>query len=243
MNQDGGMRKLKAAIVASAVLGLAFTLGACATTPTATPDEGTVQTPDPSDVTDPQMGAAWLDGGKYIALVTYGSSSCVPVADTVTLEGDTISVEFVKEPADQMCTADFAPRATVFAAPEGTDPTTDVTIVAAGFEGEATLAGLREAPAEVPEGSPSAGWFDSSGGFVVLTWGSSSCPPVVDSVEATGDADVAIIFATPDPAQACTRDMAPRATIAYVDGLSSQVDITLLLTGDNITGTTVILGS
>ena len=111
MNQDGGMRKLKAAIVASAVLGLAFTLGACATPPAATPDEGTVQSPAPGDVTDPQLGAAWLDGGKHIALVTYGSSSCVPVADTVTLEGDTIKVEFVEPPADQMCTADFAPRA------------------------------------------------------------------------------------------------------------------------------------
>lgn len=237
------MRKLKAAIVASAVLGLAFTLGACATPPAATPDEGTVQSPAPGDVTDPQLGAAWLDGGKHIALVTYGSSSCVPVADTVTLEGDTIKVEFVEPPADQMCTADFAPRATVFATPEGADPTTDLKIVTPDFEGEASLAGLRETPAEAPEGAPSAGWFDDKGGFVVLTWGSSSCPPVVDSVEATGDADVALVFATPAADQACTRDMAPRATMAYVDGLSSQVDVTLLLTGDNITGTTVILGS
>lgn len=237
------MRKLKAAIVATAVLGLAFTLGACATPPAATPDEGTVQTPAPDDLTDPQMSAAWLDGGKHIALVTYGSSSCVPVADTVTLEGDTVTVEFVEEPADRMCTADFAPRATVFATPEGADPTTKLNIVAAGFEGEASLKGLRETPAEAPEGSPSAGWYDDHGGFVVLTWGSSSCPPVVDSVEATGDADVALVFATPDEAQACTRDMAPRATMAFVDGLSSQDDITLLLTGDNITGTTVILGS
>ena len=37
-------------------------------------------------------------------------------------------------------------------------------------------------------------------------------------------------------------DMVPRANIAQVDGLATQDDITLLLSGDNITGSTLILG-
>lgn len=237
------MRKLKAAIVATAVLGLAFTLGACATPPAGTPDESTAQTPPPIEVDEARLGAAWLDGGRLIGLVTYGSSTCVPVADTATLDGDTITVEFVEDAAEQACTADLAPRATVFEVPEGLDVTTDVKIVAVGIGGEASLAGLREKPVDAPEGAPSAGWYDDEGGFVILTWGSSTCRPVVESVEATGDADVAVIFATPAEGQACTRDMVPRATMAFVDGLTSQVDVTLLLSGGDISGTTVILGS
>lgn len=238
------MRKLKATVVASAVFGLALALGACATPPAATPDEGTSQTPDTNETTDPQSAAAWLDEGRMIGLVTYGSSTCVPVVETATVKGDTITVEFMKEPADQVCTADLAPRASTFAVPEGVDVTTDLKLVVKGADGEVSLAGLSAAPAATAtEFAPSAGWFNDKGGFVVLTWGSSTCKPVVESVEPTGDADVAIAFAEPAEGQACTMDMVPRATVALVDGLSSQTDITLLLTGDNITGTTVILGS
>ena len=40
-------------------------------------------------------------------------------------------------------------------------------------------------PGSSTEYQPSAGWFDD-GGLVLLTWGSSSCAPVVESVEADG---------------------------------------------------------
>lgn len=242
MNHDESMRKLKAALVTSALLGLTIALGACASTP-ATPDEGTSQAPDVDGLADPQLGAAWLDAGRLIGVVTYGSSSCVPVAEDATVDGDTLTVTFMEAPADQVCTADMAPRVTIVGVPEGVDVTNDLDVVIKGFEGSAELDGLDAAPAEAfTDYAPSAGWLDDKGSFVVVTWGSSTCVPVIEAVEPTGDADVAITFAAAPEDRPCTMDMVPRAAMASVEGLASQDDITLLFSGDNITGSTLILG-
>ena len=78
---------------------------------------------------------------------------------------------------------------------------------------------------------PSAGWTDADGQFVLLTWGSSSCAPVISEVAATGPAEVTVTFETHPADQVCTMDMAPRATIAVVDGLQEDSDVSAILAG------------
>jgi len=56
--------------------------------------------------------AGWVDD-SLIAILTYGSSSCLPVVETVTTQGDTVAVGFATPPADQVCTLDMAPQLTL----------------------------------------------------------------------------------------------------------------------------------
>ncbi|QYF97094.1 hypothetical protein [Microbacterium sp. PAMC21962] len=80
-------------------------------------------------------------------------------------------------------------------------------------------------------GEPSAGWTQDEGQFVFLTYGSSSCVPVVEDIAATGAAEVTITFAEPEPNQVCTMDFAPRAAVGWVEGLESTTEAELVLTG------------
>lgn len=77
---------------------------------------------------------------------------------------------------------------------------------------------------------PSAGWY-GDGHFLILTWGSSGCPPTIDTVEATRGDEVTVTFADPPADQVCTMDMAPQLTAAAVEGATGD-DIELVLTGD-----------
>jgi hypothetical protein len=85
---------------------------------------------------------------------------------------------------------------------------------------------------------PSAGWTDVDGQFVMLTWGSSSCPPVLENTEVTSDTEITVTFATPPTDQVCTMDMAPRGTVASVlEGPDDESDVFAILTGaefDNV---------
>lgn len=75
--------------------------------------------------------AGWADAGTF-ALLTWGSSSCVPqVASAAVTGAEELVVTFVTPPADQVCTADMAPRVTVVEVPGAT----------AGSTYEAVLAG------------------------------------------------------------------------------------------------------
>ena len=69
-----------------------------------------------------------------------------------------------------------------------------------------------------------------------MTWGSSTCPPMIESVEPTGPTEVTVTFATPPADQVCTMDMAPRGTLATVSGLEGEADIDLVLTGAEFDG-------
>jgi hypothetical protein len=40
-----------------------------------------------------------------------------------------------------------------------------------------------------------------------------------------------VTFETPPADQVCTMDMAPRATVAFVEGLEEDVDVSLVLAG------------
>jgi len=139
----------------------------------------------------------------------------------------------------------MAPRASVGALPEGVDPTAEVTLqVTYGdivgdvdVDGDPAFTGT---PGSTTEYTPSAAWFDD-GALVLLTWGSSTCAPVVESLEGSGAAGTAT-FAT-DESQVCTMDMAPRATI--VDFGQDEVDddaFTLTLVGGGLDGTVDVRG-
>lgn len=201
-------------------------------------DVGSTQAPD-----DDAIEAAWLDDGRMFAIVTWGSSGCVPVVDEVAAEGQKVSVSLVQAPGQEMCTADYAARASIGALPEGVDPTQDVqfavtledTAYEVELDGNPALTGT---PGEATEYAPSAGWFDDEG-IVLLTWGSSGCPPIVENVE-VNDAGATVTFQTED--RACTMDMAPRATILDVGEHDDDIDFGLTLVGDNLDGTVPVLG-
>ncbi|WES63891.1 hypothetical protein P0L94_15660 [Microbacter sp. GSS18] len=196
------------------------------TTGGATPDE-----PDPTPGSE--VAAAWLDDGRGVGVVTYGSSSCVPSVAGVEGVDGVLSVELA-DPEDQACTMDYVPRAVYVALPEGMSPADDLAVAVTGdYAGDVILAGdpsLAGMPGDMTEYAPSAGWA-GEGTIVILTWGSSSCAPVVEGAEVTGDSEVTVTFETPAADQVCTMDMAPRVTIATVDGPDEPVGATAVLTG------------
>lgn len=239
-------------LASSAALAAALLITGCTATPAAeTPTS--VATPDSSGALDPSspdidddMEAVWLDDGRMFAIVSWGSSSCVPVVDEATASGQTVTVTFAEPPADQICTSDYSPRASVGAVPVGVDPTKDVEFVVTlddvtddvELDGNPALAGI---PGDPTEYAPSAGWFGDDG-VVLLTWGSSGCQPIVDDLEMT-DAGATVTFRTED--RACTKDMAPRATLldlgAEAGDDADDRDFVLTLVGDNLDGTVNVL--
>lgn len=189
--------------------------------------------------TDPV--ATWLNDSG-IALVTWGSSSlaCTPAVADVQADGQTLAVTFTEPPAGTMCTADFSPRATYIAVPKGVDPTRDVTVSfqGAGFQGRVPLEGNSALTGTPVEGARGAGWF-APGGIVLLTWGSSTCPPVVQTTaEAKGGATVT--FQT-DATKMCTRDFVPRLTVLDVTAPADPAGYLLTLSGDSLDGTVEVL--
>lgn len=205
-------------------LGLAVlltgALTACATGSGGTPaPSGTTSSDTDSDSTEQEVGAAWLDGGRMIGIVTQGSSTCVPTAEEPTYEDGVLKVTLVDVEGDTPCTADLAPRVSLVGVPEGVDPSQslDVDVTGDGWHGDTDLEGV---PGLAGGGEtdylPSAGWTDVDGQFVVLSWGSSSCAPVVENTEATSATEITVTFATPPADQVCTMDMAPRAVVTSV---------------------------
>lgn len=233
------MRIRAVLVLATVVAGVTLLAGCAASEPAGPPVPTEPPTTEPS--TDPV--ATWLDDGRAIALVTWGSSStaCTPAAGDVQADGQTISVTFTEPPADIMCTADFVPRASYIAVPKGVDPAQDVTLSfqGAGFDGRVPLFGDAELKGTAAQGTPSAGWF-APDGIVLLTWGSSSCPPVVENiVDEKGGAT--ITFQT-DPTKMCTRDFVPRLTVLNVAVAADPADYVLHLSGDNLDGTVTVIG-
>jgi hypothetical protein len=209
----------------------ATTLAGCATQAATAPSGS----PSAGGGSDAEIDAAWLDDGRMIGLVTYGSSGCVPIAEDATLEADgSLSVALMEPEEDQACTADYAPRVTLVGVPDGVDPSKDLslTVTGDGLTGSAELDGVEGlGGGGMTDYLPSAGWTETDGQFVLLTWGSSSCAPVISGVAATGPAEVTVTFETPPADQVCTMDMAPRATIALVDGLEEDRNVEAVLTG------------
>jgi hypothetical protein len=153
----------------------------------------------------------------------------------------TVTVELT-DPDATACTRDYVPRASLVTLPAGVDPTTDLRVVVTGtYAGEASLAGdagLAGIPGGMTEYLPSAGWYDH-GGFLVLSWGSSTCAPQLESAEATGTDEVTATFATPPADQVCTADMAPRVTVAEVADVKEGADVQVVLTGGEFDDVTI----
>ncbi len=55
---------------------------------------------------------------------------------------------------------------------------------------------------------PVAAWGESGETFLIVTWGSSSCPAVANSVTADGEDRISMVFKT-SGGEVCTADMAP----------------------------------
>ncbi|MDT0186486.1 hypothetical protein Q9S36_40510 [Microbacterium sp. ARD31] len=218
------------------VLLSAGVLAGCATQAATAPEtDPTSGSPAGGDVTEVEVDAAWLDDGRIIGLVTSGSSTCVPPADGATLEADgSLSVTLIEPDADQPCTRDLVPRVTLVDVPEGVDPSQDlaISVTGDGYIGSTDLEGAEGLTGGgMTDYLPSAGWTDTEGQFVLLSWGSSTCVPVVSEATASGPAEVTVTFETPPADQACTMDMAPRASVIGVDGLEEDSDVALVLAG------------
>jgi hypothetical protein len=227
----------------SALAGLGLTLllagalTACATGSGGTPTPATTATGTDDDGAgnEQEVGAAWLDGGRMIGIVTQGSSTCIPVAEEATYEDGVLKVMLVDAEGDTACTADLVPRVSLVGVPEGVDPAegVEIEVTGDGWHGETELEGVPDlAAGGETDYLPSAGWTDVDGQFVILSWGSSGCPPVIENTEVTSDTDVTVTFATPPADQVCTMDMAPRGLVTAVNGLEDEdAEIFAILTG------------
>lgn len=230
------MTSRRLALAASALL-IAGLLGGCATNVPGAAPGGSDGGSDGGATNELEFDAVWLDGGRMVGIVTQGSSSCVPIAEDVALAGNALSVTLA-EPEGKPCTRDFVPRITLVGLPEPVDPKAglEIRVTGDGVEGDTDLDGV-DLPTPTPETDyrPSAGWVDD-GLFAIVTWGSSSCAPVIEDVAATGDDEVTVTFQTPPADQVCTMDMAPRAALAFVDGVDDDGDVYAVLTGAEFDG-------
>ena len=164
---------------------------------------------------DSLLAAAWLENGGAVGIVTWGDVSCTPVVTDALLWDSRYVVELT-EPDDEDCAGESVPRASLGRLTEPLDMTTELEIVLAGdYQGIIRLAGDPNPLPEAEFGQPSAGWY-SSDGLAVLTWGSTSCPPEVESTEVTA-ADELTVVLVESTESSCTRDIGRRVTIAEVD--------------------------
>ncbi|KRB37195.1 hypothetical protein [Microbacterium sp. Root180] len=204
-------------------------------------DPSTAGTPSDDDAGESQeVGAAWLDGGRMIGIVTQGSSTCIPTAEA-TYANDVMTVTLTEPEEATACTQDLVPRVSLVGTPEGVDPAAgvEIEVTGDGWSGDTDLEGVPDlAVGGETDYLPSAGWTDVDGQFVILTWGSSSCVPVVENTEATSATEITVTFATPAEDQVCTMDMAPRGTVtAVLEVEDEDAQVFAILTGaefDNI---------
>ncbi|WP_298745076.1 hypothetical protein [uncultured Microbacterium sp.] len=213
-----------------ALLGAgALAFSGCASTPAA---PGASGGSDDSS-TELEVDAAWLDGGRMVAIVTQGSGTCVPTASSVTLQADGSVAVTLEDPAgDTACTRDLVPRATGVQLPEGANGDLELELVVTygDLRGDTDLDSYSGGPVE--EYAPSAGWVDD-GQFALLTWGSSSCAPMVQDATVAEGNQITVTFTDPPADQVCTADMAPRVTLVAVDDVEDNV-VDLTLTGGGV---------
>lgn len=233
-------------LILPAAIAAALLLAGCTPQPSApqsTPEpRSTTQSngEDGEDRDDDDIEVAWLDDGRSFAVVTWGSS-CAPLAEDSTASGQTVAVTLVEtEPA--ACADSFAPRASLAGMPDGVDVTKDVEVMVTygAVKDDADLDRLPAAPTGESSQEPSAGWYDDDG-IVLLTWGSSTCPPILSDVQST-DAGATVTFA--DEERVCTMDLAPRLTIVPVpdDERDDDLPFTLTLKGDGLDGQVEVIG-
>jgi hypothetical protein len=223
-------------LAVAAALSLAALLGACAS-PTPGSTSGPAATTSPTAGGEAELAAAWLDDGRGVGVVSWGSSTCIPIAGEPTYADGVVTVE-LSDVEGQACTRDYVPRGTFITLPAGVDPSHDLEIAVTGtYAGNVVLPGDTTLTADpATEYLPSAGWFGKVD-FLLLSWGSSTCIPQLEKAEATGEGEVTATFVTPPANQVCTADMAPRVTVGSVADLEGDAGTELLLVGggfDNV---------
>lgn len=203
--------RLLAAVAGPAVALAAFT--ACATP---APDQGGPGGSGPGGAARTiEAAVGWLDGGRTIAVVTWGSSSCVPELGDAKADDGALIVS-LREPTARACTEDYGPRSLAVGVPADIDTTLEVPVEIVVGDARADIALDPYTGGSVEEFTPSAGWVRDDM-IALQTWGSSSCPPVVEDVRVASPASVVVRFATPDADQVCTADMAPQLTVVQLD--------------------------
>lgn len=225
-------------------------LAGCSATPAT--NGSTSSVPSNGDVAEVEVDATWLDDGRMIGIITYGSSTCVPVVEDAALQDNgTFAVILAEPDADTACTRDMVPRVTLVEALPDMDPSVDleITVAGEGYTGDTELDGVQglDPSNTASEYAPSAGWIDEDDSFVIVTWGSSTCVPVIASTEVVAPAEVTVTFVDPPSDQVCTMDMVPRGLVASVSGLDDDFTgegVTVVLVGDMFDGVRVpIYGS
>lgn len=235
----------RSVLFALPLLAAALLTAGCTAQPASPSPTSTASTsPDESDTPDAQdVEAAWIDGGRGFAVVTWGSSTCLPLVENISAKGQTVSVTLADPDDATACTKDLVPRAASVGLPSGVDPSQDVelTVTYGDLVAGTDLDGLSNPadPESETDYAPSAGWFDDQG-IVLLTWGSSGCPPQLEKIDQTATTATATFFTTD---QVCTMDMAPRLTIL---GMPNEHDddtpLELVLTGGGLDATLSVLG-
>lgn len=238
--------RLRLTLSAFALVGSALLVAGCASSPSSSPPTtpagqvGQSAEPEPDDADADDVDVAWLDDGRGIAVVTIGSSTCLPAVSAVEADGQHVTVTLADGEPAQPCTRDLVPRAVFVAMPDGVDVTEEL-LVTVGY-GERTddveLDALAVAAQGPSEQKSSAGWLDDDS-IALLTWGSSTCRPVLADLDQTPTGATAT-FTTVDGV--CTADMAPRVTIIDLPNEHEDGPFELVLVGDNLDATLTVTG-
>lgn len=221
-------------LLIGSVLAVAALLTGCATNAAAPGDAPESPTPTPTEPSlsdewtapPPSLENAsvvWLDGGNSLGVVTWGSGSrsCYPVVQDLTVANQDITVTLTGPTVNGVCTEDLREQLILVGLPEGVDSKAAATVTLTTTEETQKIA-LAPRPADAattPAGELSATLTPL--GVVLITYGSSSCPPVVDTIDGT-----TITFRTID--QACTMDYSPRATPLRIDGAAVGSQLSLV---------------
>ncbi|QIM17499.1 hypothetical protein G7066_00035 [Leucobacter coleopterorum] len=237
------MSTSKRTVAVLSALAAALLFAGCAAAPKA---ESPTASPAPSEgSSDPDtndMEGALLDNGRMFVVTTQGSSTCVPQVKSATAKGQAVAVTLVDPASDSVCTMDLVPRASVAELPSGVDPTKDVTLqVTYGDKvGVVEIDGttVTGTPGTPTDNKPSASWINDET-LVLLTWGSSGCPPVVESLTGSGRSGTVTFVTEKD--KVCTADMAPRATLLTFEKDAVDDDgFTLKLVGGGLDGSVLV---
>lgn len=92
-----------------------------------------------------------------------------------------------------------------------------------------------EAPASSAGGASWATWMQSGKQFGIVLYGSSTCPPTVESVKVVASNQLEATLA-PAPGGVCTHDLVPHTTIfATPGGVTTTSDVTVKLPDTTLT--------
>ncbi|AMB57582.1 hypothetical protein [Microterricola viridarii] len=86
-----------------------------------------------------------------------------------------------------------------------------------------------------PSGDPQLYWLKNGAQIAITLWGSSTCPPIVESLTPTS-ANAFTAVQAPLPAKPCTRDLVPHTTVFKTPSdTTTSSDVTIVLDGTSLT--------